>query len=158
MGAIDAARAGLIEPVLIGPKERMAEIAPSENVELGAFQVVDIDDPVAAAIHATSLVRSGAVKALMKGSLHTDELMGVVVSKEAGLRTPRRISHVFVMDVPSYDRLLLMTDCAVNIAPELKVKRDIVQNAIEVAHVLGRARKWRSFPPWRPSIRIFHRP
>jgi phosphate acetyltransferase len=73
----------------------------------------------------------------MKGSLHTDELMGVVVSKEAGLRTSRRISHVFVMDVPSYHRLLLITDCAVNIAPDLKVKRDIVQNAVDVAHVLG---------------------
>jgi phosphotransacetylase len=101
------------------------------------YQLVDVEDPIAAASQAASLVRSGKLKILMKGSLHTDELMGVVVSKEAGLRTSRRISHAFVMDVPSYDRLLLITDCAVNIAPDLKVKRDIVQNAVDVAHVLG---------------------
>jgi phosphate acetyltransferase len=136
-GAVDAARGGLIEPILIGPRKRIEELTASENIKLMDYQLVDVEDPIAAASHAASLVRSGKVKILMKGSLHTDELMGVIVSKEAGLRTSRRISHVFVMDVPSYDRLLLITDCAVNIAPDLKVKRDIVQNAVDVAHVLG---------------------
>jgi len=136
-GAVEAARAGLISPILVGPKKTIEEIAAKENIALADYPVSEAEDPVAAASQAAALVRTREADVLMKGSLHTDELMSVIVSREAGLRTARRISHVFVMDVPSYDRLLLITDCAVNIAPDLKVKRDIVQNAVDVAHVLG---------------------
>jgi phosphate acetyltransferase len=136
-GAVEAAQMGLITPVLVGPKNTLIELAGNENLDLADYPIVDAPDAVSAASQAAALARTGDARILMKGSLHTDELMGIVVSKEAGLRTSRRISHVFVMDVPSYERLLLITDCAVNISPDLKVKRDIVQNAIDVAHVLG---------------------
>jgi len=137
LGPIEAARRGLITPVLVGPVEKIHAIARSEGIDLGSYRLVPVPHSSAAAETAVKLARAGEVEALMKGSLHTDELMGAVVSSAAGLRTARRISHVFVMDVPSYPRMLLITDAAVNIYPKLKEKVDIVQNAIDLAHVLG---------------------
>lgn len=137
LGAVEAERAGLIKPILVGPRKRIQEIASAEKVDLKSYSVIEAEDPIGSASQAAAFVKSGKAEILMKGSLHTDELMSVVVSKEAGLRTARRMSHVFVMDVPSYDRLLLITDAAVNIAPDLRIKQDIVQNAIDLAHVLG---------------------
>jgi phosphate acetyltransferase len=137
LGPIEAARLGLIVPVLIGPEEKIRAVAQTEGVDLGRYRVVPAAHSHAAAEQAVALARNGEVEALMKGSLHTDELMSAVVSSTTGLRTARRISHVFAMDVPAYPRLLLITDAAVNIYPRLKEKVDIVQNAIELAHVLG---------------------
>jgi phosphotransacetylase len=136
-GAAQAQAAGLMTPILIGPQAEIAKIAATENIDLGPCQLEDIAEPAAAARHAALLVRGGRAEALMKGSLHTDELMSVIVSRAAGMRTARRISHVFVMDIPAHERLLLITDAAVNIAPDLKVKADIVRNAIDVAHAIG---------------------
>lgn len=140
MGAISAASAELIDPVLVGPSRLIREVADREGVDIGRYSIIDAPDAIAAAVRAAELARSGEAGMLMKGSLHTDELMSVLVSREAGLRTGRRISHVFVMDVPGHDRLFLITDAAVNITPDLPVKRDIVQNAIDLAHALGIAR------------------
>jgi phosphate acetyltransferase len=137
VGAIEAGRRGLITPVLVGPEERIRGVARAEGVDLGPYRVVDVPHSHAAAEKAVALARAGEVEALMKGSLHTDELMGAVVPSAAGMRTSRRISHVFVMDVPAYPRMLLITDAAINIAPGLEEKADIVQNAIDLAHVLG---------------------
>jgi phosphotransacetylase/acyl dehydratase len=137
VGPIEAARRGLITPVLVGPQEKIQAVARAEGVDLGPYRVEAVPHSHAAAAKAVELARAGEVEALMKGSLHTDELLGAVVPSAAGLRTSRRISHVFVMDVPSYPRMLLITDAAVNIYPKLKEKADIVQNAIDLAHVLG---------------------
>jgi len=137
LGPIEAARRGLIAPVLVGPADRIQAVARAEGVDLGSYRVVAVPHSHAAAAKAVELARAGEVEALMKGSLHTDELLGAVVPSAAGLRTSRRISHIFVMDVPSYPRMLLITDAAVNIYPKLKEKVDIVQNAIDLAHVLG---------------------
>jgi phosphate acetyltransferase len=137
LGPIEAARRGLIVPVLVGPEERIQAVARAEGVDLGAYRVVPVPHSHAAATKAVELARSGEVEALMKGSLHTDELLGAVVPSTTGLRTSRRLSHVFVMDVPSYSRMLLITDAAVNIFPKLEEKVDIVQNAIDLARVLG---------------------
>jgi phosphate acetyltransferase len=137
LGPIEAARRGLITPILVGPEERIQAVARAEGVDLGSYRVVAVPHSHAAAARAVELARAGEVEALMKGSLHTDELLGAVVPSAAGLRTSRRISHVFVMDVPSYPRMLLITDAAVNIYPKLKEKADIVQNAIDLARVLG---------------------
>lgn len=137
VGLIEAARRGLIEPVLIGPEDRITAVAQAEGIDLGTYRVVPVADSRAAAAKAVEMARAGEVEALMKGSLHTDELLSAVVPSATGLRTSRRISHVFVMDVPSYPRMLLITDVAVNIYPKLKEKVDIVQNAIDLAHVLG---------------------
>lgn len=136
-GALQAHAAGLITPILLGPAAEIAKVAAAGRLNLDACLIEDIADPVACAQRAAALVREEQAKALMKGSLHTDELMAVLVSRAAGLRTARRISHVFVMDVPAHDRLLLVTDAAVNIAPELRVKADIVRNAIDLAHAIG---------------------
>lgn len=136
-GALEARDAGLINPVLIGPAAEIKKVAAASKLDLADSRIEDIAHPIACAQHAAALVREGQVAALMKGSLHTDELMTVIVSRASGLRTARRISHVFVMDVPSHDRLLLVTDAAVNITPELKVKVDIVRNAIDLAHAIG---------------------
>jgi phosphate acetyltransferase len=136
-GAMQAHAAGLITPILIGPRARIADIAAAEQIDLGACEIEDVAEPAAAAQRAAAMVDEGRVEALMKGSLHTDELMSVIVSRAAGLRTARRLSHVFVMDVPGHEKLLLITDAAVNIAPDLKVKADIVRNAIDVAHAIG---------------------
>lgn len=136
-GAAQARAAGLITPILIGPQALISDIAAAENIDIGSCEIEDVAEPAAATRRAAAMVLEGCAEALMKGSLHTDELMSVIVSHAAKLRTARRISHVFVMDVPGHDRLLLITDAAVNIAPDLKVKADIVRNAIDVAHAIG---------------------
>ncbi len=137
LGPVEAARRGIITPVLVGPEEKIRKVAQTEGVDLGSFRIVPVPHSHAAAEKAVELARTGEVEAMMKGSLHTDELMGAVVPSAAGMRTSRRISHVFVMDVPSYPRMLLITDAAINIAPGLEEKVDIVRNAIDLAHVLG---------------------
>jgi phosphotransacetylase len=130
----------LITPILVGPEARMRAAAEAAGVDISAFRLETTAHSHASAARAVALVRAGEAQLLMKGSLHTDELMHAVVAADTGLRTGRRISHVYVMDVPRYPRPLLITDAAVNIAPSLEDKRDIVQNAIDVAHVLGLAR------------------
>jgi phosphotransacetylase len=136
-GAIEAGQAGLIEPILVGPAEKIAEIAKVSGIELGRTQVVDAADSREAATKAVQLVRQGSAELLMKGSLHTDELLAAVVARETGLRDGRRISHVFIMDVPTYHKVLIVTDAAINIAPALEDKVDICQNAIDLAIALG---------------------
>jgi phosphate acetyltransferase len=136
-GALSAAEAGLIRPVLIGPRAQMEEAARALGADLAGYEVIDVDHGHDAAVKAVELARAGKVKALMKGSLHTDAIMGAVVATASGLRTDRRVSHIFYMDVPAYSKPLLVTDAAVNIDPDLQAKRDIVQNAIDVAHALG---------------------
>jgi phosphate acetyltransferase len=138
-GALEAGGEGLIEPILVGPAGRMAGIAKSAGIDLGQTQVIDTPDSRAAAARAVELVRQGKAELLMKGSLHTDELLGAVVARETGLRTGRRISHVFIMDVPTYHKVLIVTDAAINIAPVLEDKADICQNAIDLAVSLGLA-------------------
>ena len=135
-GAIDAARLDLIAPILCGPRSRIEGVAKQNGLDIGSIEIVDAPYSQASAAAAVNLVREGKAEALMKGSLHTDELMGAVVSREGGLRTARRISHCFVMDVPSHEDTLIVTDAAVNIAPTLEDKIDIVQNAIDLAHAL----------------------
>jgi phosphate acetyltransferase/phosphate butyryltransferase len=137
LGAIDAARADLIVPVLVGPEAKVRAVAESEGVELSQFTVVATRHSHEAAAKAVAMARAGEVEALMKGTLHTDELMQEVVAQETGLLTARRISHVFAMDAPTYPRPLFITDAAINIAPDLEDKRDIVQNAIDLALALG---------------------
>jgi phosphate acetyltransferase len=136
-GAVEAARLRLIEPVLVGPAARIRDIAARLALDITPFEIVDAAHSHDSAAKAVGLVSQGRAEALMKGSLHTDELMGAAVSREAGLRTERRISHAFIMDVPGRAGALLITDAAVNIAPSLDDKIDIVQNAIDLAHVLG---------------------
>jgi phosphate acetyltransferase len=137
LGPIESAKRKLIEPVLVGSEEKIRAVAKIEGVDLSPYKLVSAAHSHEAAAKAVELARAGEVEALMKGSLHTDELLSAVVPSATGLRTARRISHVFVMDVPSYPKLLLITDVAVNIYPKLKEKVDIVQNAIDLAHVLG---------------------
>lgn len=136
-GAMAAAQRGLIHPVLVGPEHRVREAARLAGVSLDGVRVVDTPHSHASAARAVELVRQGEAEALMKGSLHTDELMAAVVAHDAGLRTARRISHCFLLDVPSHDELILISDAAVNIAPTLEEKVDIVQNAIDLARILG---------------------
>jgi phosphotransacetylase/acyl dehydratase len=136
-GAIDAAREGLIVPVLVGPEARIRKAAAEAGIDLAGIELVPTAHSHAAAETAVALARAGKVGALMKGALHTDELMRAVVAKQTGLRTGRRISHVFAMDVPACPRPLFITDAAINIYPTLEDKRDIVQNAIDLAHALG---------------------
>jgi phosphotransacetylase len=136
-GAIDAAANGLITPILVGPSAKIAEIATYNGIDLGQARVVDAPHSHASAAKAVELVRQGQAELLMKGSLHTDELLGAVVARETGLRTGRRISHVFIMDVPTYHKVLVVTDAAINIAPALEDKVDICQNAIDLAISLG---------------------
>jgi phosphate acetyltransferase len=137
MGAIESAKRGLIVPVLVGPETKIRAVAAEANIDLSPFRIVGTPHSHAAAERAVAMARAGEVDSLMKGSLHTDELMEAVVSAASGLRTERRISHVFVMDVPAYPRPLLITDAAINIAPDLDAKADICRNAIDLAHVLG---------------------
>jgi phosphotransacetylase len=139
-GALAARDAGLVTPVLVGPRGKIAAVAAAAGVLLEGVEIIDAPHSHAAADRGVALVREGEVAALMKGSLHTDEVMGAVVREATGLRTERRISHVFVLDVPSYCKPLLVTDAAINIAPTLADKRDIAQNAIDLAHALGIAR------------------
>ena len=136
-GACEAAEKGLIVPILVGPAEKIAAIAKAAKIDISRFQAVDCAHSEASAAKAVELVREGKAELLMKGSLHTDELMGAVVSRDRGLRTGRRISHVFVMDVPTYHKVLIVTDGAINIAPALEDKVDICQNAIDLAISLG---------------------
>lgn len=137
LGPLEAAKRKLIDPVLVGPEGKIREAAEAAGVDITPYRIVDAEHSHAAAEKAVAMARAGEVEALMKGSLHTDELMAAVVPSATGLRTTRRISHIFVMDVPTYPRVLLVTDAAINIAPGLKEKADIVQNAIDLAHVLG---------------------
>jgi phosphate acetyltransferase len=136
-GAIEAASLGLITPILVGPAAKIREIASKNAIDLGTARIVDVPHSHAAAARAVALVRAGEAELLMKGSLHTDELLGAVVARETGLRTGRRISHVFLMDVPTYHKVLVVTDAAINIAPALEDKVDICQNAIDLAISLG---------------------
>ena len=136
--AVEAADGDLIRPILVGPQARIRAVAEQCGLDIAAFRLVDAPHSHAAAAKAVEIVRAGDAETLMKGSLHTDELMAEVVRKEGGLRTERRISHVFIMDVPTYAKPLAVTDAAINIFPDLETKVDIVQNAIEMAHALGR--------------------
>ncbi len=136
-GAIEAARAGLIIPTLIGPEHRLRSAARSAHLDLTGYRVTPTEHSHGAAARAVELARRGEVDAIMKGALHTDELMHYVVDPENGLRTERRVSHVFVIDLLRYPRLLFITDAAVNIYPSLEDKRDITQNAIDLAHAVG---------------------
>ena len=137
IAATEAGDAGLITPILVGPRARIETVAKQHRIDISKLEMVDAPDSEASAAAAVALVREGRAEALMKGSLHTDELMGAVVKRDTGLRTPRRISHCFIMDVPAHADVLIITDAAVNIAPTLKDKIDIVQNAIDLARDLG---------------------
>ncbi len=137
MGAIEAAQAHLIIPILVGPADKIQAVALAHDVDLSPYRLVPTEHSHAAAEKAVALARAGEVDAVMKGSLHTDELMHAVLAPNIGLSTARRMSHVFVLDVPSYPRPLFITDAALNIYPDLEAKCDIVQNAIDLAHILG---------------------
>jgi phosphate acetyltransferase len=136
-GTLEAAEAGIISPILVGPAEKIRSVAKSFDLDIEGIEIVDAAHSQAAAEKAVELVRSGKAQLLMKGSLHSDEILGAVAKRETGLRTARRISHVFVMDVPTHPQTLFITDAAVNIAPDLPAKRDIVQNAIDLYAGLG---------------------
>lgn len=136
-GALDAAAAGLIIPILVGPETKIRSAAVAAGLDLAGIRIEAVPHSHAAAARAVALVREGMAKLMMKGALHTDELMHEVMLDENGLRSAKRLSHVYVMDVPSYPRPLLVTDAAINIAPDLATKRDIAQNAIDLAHAIG---------------------
>ena len=136
-GAVDAAQAGLVIPVLVGPEAKIHAVAAAERIDLAPYELFPTRHSHEAAATAVALARAGKVEALMKGSLHTDELMHEVAARDTGLRTGRLMSHVCVMDIPDYPRLLFITDAAINIYPDLEEKRDIVQNAIDLARALG---------------------
>jgi phosphotransacetylase len=144
-GAIDAAKQRLIVPILVGSAAKIAAVAKAHGIDVGRTEIVDVADSSAAAVAAVRLVREGKAELLMKGSLHSDEILGAVVAKDSGLRAGRRLSHVFLMDVPTYHKPLLVTDAAINIAPTLEDKVDIVQNAIDLA---------RSFGVERPKVAV----
>lgn len=135
--ALEARKEGLIEPVLVAPRARLEDIARSAGFDLTGIEIVDVPHSHAGAVRAAELAASGKVDALMKGSLHTDELMAAVVDSSSGLRTARRISHCYLMDTPAYPRPFIITDGAINIAPTLEEKADIMRNAIALAHVVG---------------------
>lgn len=137
LGPLAAAREAIIEPILVGDETLIRRAAESQGESLEGARLVHCPDPTAAAAQCVELARQGEAEALMKGSLHTDELMSAVVSKAGGIRTARRISHVFAMDVPAYDRALFITDAAINIAPTLADKRDIIQNVVDMLRALG---------------------
>jgi phosphate acetyltransferase len=136
-GAVDAAQTRLIVPVLVGPKDRIEAVAREHGLDISKFEIVDAPHSEGAAAKAVALIHEGKGEVLMKGSLHTDELMRAVTASATGLRTARRISHVFVMDVPTYAETLFITDAAINIFPDLDAKRDIVQNAIDLYTQVG---------------------
>jgi phosphate acetyltransferase len=135
-GAVQAAELGLIAPILVGPRARIESIAEASRLDISGMEIVEAPHSEASAAAAVQLVREGRAEALMKGSLHTDELMAAVVKRDTGLRTSRRVSHCFVMDVPGHEDALIITDAAVNIAPTLEEKVHILQNAIDLAHAL----------------------
>ena len=136
-GAVEAYRLGVIAPILVGPPARIQEVAQQNRIDIANLPQVASEHSHDSAAKGVALVREAKAEALMKGSLHTDELMGAVVARDSGLRTARRISHCFILDVPGYSAPLIITDAAVNIAPTLEEKVDIVQNAIDLAHALG---------------------
>lgn len=136
-GALASARQGLIAPILVGPKAKIRLAAESAGLDVADCHVEDVPHSHAAAARAVAMVRAGEAAALMKGALHTDELMGEVLDRGRGLRTERRVSHVFALDVPRYSKPLFLTDGAINITPDLCDKRDIVQNAIDLARAIG---------------------
>jgi len=135
-GAVGAAQMGLIAPILVGPRARIEAVAKERGLNLAGLPIEETEHSHESAARAVELVRAGKTQALMKGSLHTDELMSEVVKRDGGLRTARRVSHCFIMDVPAYSEALIITDAAVNIAPTLEEKVDIIQNAIDLAHAL----------------------
>jgi phosphate acetyltransferase len=137
MGAVEAAGLGIIVPTLVGPRRKIESVAEKTGADLTGFRIVDVPHSHAAAARGVELIRAGDGALLMKGSLHTDELMHEVTSSATGLRTARRISHVFVMDVPTYPEALFITDAAINIFPDLDTKADIVQNAIDLHVQIG---------------------
>ena len=136
-GAIEAHKLGLIDPILVAPPERIQMAAKEANLDIAAFENVASAHSHDSAAKAVGLITAGRAEALMKGSLHTDELMSAVVAREGGIRTERRISHCFIMDVPGHADPLIVTDAAVNIAPDLDAKVDIIKNAIDLAHAMG---------------------
>src|SRR5262245_35364158 len=132
-GAVEAGEKGLIRPILVGPAGKIESVAKGAGIDLSNLRIVDTPHSHGSAAKAVGLVREGEAELLMKGSLHTDELMSAIVARDGGLRTGRRISHVFIMDVPTYHKVLIITDAAINIAPALEDKVDICQNAIDLA-------------------------
>jgi phosphotransacetylase len=136
-GAVEAAEAGIIAPLLVGPAERIRAVAEKAGLNIAPYDIVDVAHSHDAAAEAVNLVRTGRAELLMKGSLHTDELMTEVMKRDTGLRTGRRVSHAFIMDVPTYPKPLIITDAAINIQPTLEDKIDIVQNAIDLVRALG---------------------
>jgi phosphotransacetylase len=136
-GALDAADMGLIRPILVGPVAKILEVAQRLQRDLSGIEIVDVPHSHAAAEKAVALVNNGQAELLMKGSLHSDELLAAVVARDNGLRTERRVSHVFIMDVPAYHKLLIVTDAAINITPDLETKADICRNAIDLAITIG---------------------
>ncbi len=136
-GALDAGQQGLIRPILVGPRATIEAVARDNKLDLAGAEVVEVEESHAAAARAVALVREGKAELIMKGSLHSDEILGAVIARDTGLRTGRRLSHVFVMDVPTYHKVLIVTDGAINIAPTLEDKADIAQNAIDLAHTFG---------------------
>ena len=137
-GALDAREKGLIAPILVGPRQKIEDVATAAGLKLGEIEIIDTPHSHASAAKAVELVRGGRADLLMKGSLHSDELLSAVVARDTGLRTGRRLSHVFIMDVPTYHKVLIVTDAAINIAPTFEEKADICQNAIDLAISLGR--------------------
>lgn len=137
IATIEAANAGLIVPLFVAPEKKLRALAITLGIDLSPYELITAAHSHEAAAKAVTLVREGAAEVLMKGSLHTDELMTEVVARETGLRTGRRMSHVFILDVPNYPRPLFLTDAAIDINPTLMDKRDIVQNAIDLTHILG---------------------
>lgn len=136
-GAMEAADSNFIRPILVGPEQRIRAVAEEFSIDIAGAAIVDVEHSHAAAEQAVALIRAGSAEILMKGSLHTDEVLSAVLNRSTGIRTERRISHIFVMDVPTYPKLLLISDAAVNIAPDLEAKADICQNAIDLARTVG---------------------
>ena len=144
-GPIEAAEAGIIVPILVGPAAKIAAVAREHRLDISRFEIVDVPHSHAAAAKAVELIRASKGELLMKGNLHTDELMREVTSSASGLRTERRISHVFILDVPTYAETLFITDAAINIFPDLEAKRDIVQNVIDLFTQAGLGTRARPF-------------
>jgi phosphate acetyltransferase len=136
-GAVEAAEMGILQPILVGPRDKIEAVAAEFHLDISKYEIVDAEHSNDSAAKAVQLAREGKAEMLMKGSLHTDELMGAVVRSATGLRTERRISHAFIMDVPSLDRVIIVTDAAINIFPTLEDKKHIVQNAIDLFTALG---------------------
>lgn len=136
-GAIEAAKTGLLTPLLIGPEVRIKAIADELGEDISGFELIDVKHSHAAAERAVKLVREGVAKSIMKGAIHTDEFLRPILHRTKGIRTERRLSHTFVIDAPNYHKFLFITDAAINIEPDLKTKADILQNSISLAHALG---------------------